>query len=162
MKWAVRLLVLAGLIAAGYWAWTVAFPNPGREVRRRLERLARLASFPANEGQLTKLASVQKFGGFFSDQVVVNLHVSGEEPHVFNNRDELVQALQAARMGLTSVQAMFTGPNIEITPGKQEAIIGVILTADVNGEKDSVVVDLKINMKKIDGDWVITHVESVQ
>jgi hypothetical protein len=162
MKWAVRLVIIAGLAAAGYWAWTVMFPNPRAVVWRRLEKLAEIGSFATNEGQLTKLAAVQKMGGYFSDQVVVNVHVSGEETHEFYNRDELVQALQAGRMSVNSVLVKFKGPKIEITPGNQEAIIGVALTADINGEKDAMVEDLKIEMKKIDGDWLITHVETVQ
>ncbi len=88
--------------------------------------------------------------------------MAGEETHEFYNREELVQAIQAGRMSVNSVLAKFKSPKIEITPGNQEAIIGVVLTADISGEKDAVVEDLKIEMKKIDGDWVITHVESVQ
>jgi hypothetical protein len=162
MKWAVRLVMVAGLAAAGYWAWTVLSPNPRTVVWRRLEKLAEIASFPANEGQLVKLAAVQKMGGYFSDQIVVNVHMTGEETHEFYNREELVQAIQAGRMSVNSVLVKFKSPRIEIPPGNQEAIIGVALTADINGEKDTVVEDLKIEMKKIDGDWLITHVETVQ
>ena len=162
MKWAVRLIIIAALAAVGYWAWTAMFPNPRAVVWHRLEKLAQIASFSAGEGQLQKLAAVQKMGGYFSDQVVVNVHMTGEETHEFYNREELVQAIQAGRMSVNSVLVKFKGPRIEITPGSQEAIIGVALTADINGEKDSVVEDLKIQMKKVDGDWLITHVETVQ
>lgn len=162
MKWAVRLVILAGLIGAGYWGWTVMFPNPRAVVWHRLQKLAEITSFPADAGQVAKLVAVQKLGGYFSDQVVVNVHMTGEETHEFYNREELVQAIQAGRMTVNSVLVQFKSPRIEITPGKQEAIIGVALTADINGEKDAVVEDLKIQMKKIQGDWVITHVETVQ
>jgi hypothetical protein len=162
MKLAVRLLMLAGLIALGYWAWTAAFPNPRKVVWHRLEKLAQLASFPPNEGQLAKLANVQKIAGYFSDQVTVNVDVSGVEKVEYNNREDLIQALQGARMATSSVKAKFLGPKIEMTPGNLEAIVGVALTADVSGEQNALVVDLKIEMKKIDGDWLITRVESVQ
>jgi hypothetical protein len=162
MKLAVRLLMLAGLIALGYWAWTAAFPNPRKVVLHRLEKLAQLASFSPNEGQVAKLANVQKIGGYFADQVTVNVEVQGVEKFTFNNREDLIQALQGARMATSSVKAKFLGPKIEMTPGNQEAIVGVALTADVSGEQNAVVVDLKIDLKKIDGDWLITRVETVQ
>jgi hypothetical protein len=162
MKWVVRLLLLAGAIALGYWAWTVAFPDPRKVVRRRLEKLAQAASFSANEGQITKLANIQKLGGFFSEQVVVNVETTGTDKYAVNNRDELMQGIQAARMSLSSAQAKFVDPKIEMTSGDQEAIIGVVLTVDVGGDKDTVVDGLKIDMKKIDGDWLITRAESVQ
>ena len=79
MKLAVRLLILAGLIVLGYWAWTVAFPNPRKAVWHRLEKLAQIASFSENEGQLTKLASAQKFAGYFSEQVTVNVDLQAGE-----------------------------------------------------------------------------------
>jgi hypothetical protein len=162
MKLAVRLLILAGLAALGYWAWTVAFPNPRKVVWHRLEKLAQIASFSQNEGQLTKLASAQQIAGYFSDQVTVNVDLQGVEKVNYNNREDLVQALQGARMLASSVKAKFLGPKIEMTPGNQEAIVGVALTADIGGEQNAVVVDLKIEMKKIDGDWLITRVETVQ
>ena len=162
MKLAVRLLIVAGLIALGWWAWTVLFPNPRKEVWHRLEKLAQLASFPANEGQLAKMVSVQKMTGYFSEQVVVNFKVSEPELRTFNNRDDLMQAVQAACMASSSVRAKFHDPNIELTPGNREAIVGVALTADINGEQNTVVEVLKVEMKKVDGDWLITHVEAVQ
>ena len=162
MKRAVCWLILAGLIALGYWGWTTAFPNPRKEVWHRLEALAQLTSFSAGEGPVTKLASVQKIAGYFNDQVTVSVEVQGVERAEYNNREDLVQALQDARMAAGSVKAKFLDPKIEMTPGNQEAIVGVVLTADIGGEQNAVVVDLKIKMKKIDGDWLITRVETVQ
>ena len=162
MKLAVRLLILAGVIALGYWAWTAAFPNPRKAVWHRLEKLARLVSFSPDEGELAKLADAQKLAGYFSEQVTVNVEVQGVEKVAYTNREDLIQQLQGARMAVSSVKAKFLGPKIEMTPGDQEAIIGVALTADIGGEQNAVVVDLKIEMKKIDGDWLITRVETVQ
>ncbi len=160
-KLVVRLIWAAALIALGYWAWTAAFPNPRKAVRRRLEKLAQLASFSANEAPLAKLANLQKLAGFFSEQVVVNVDAPGEGAHVFNNRDELMQAAQAVRMTASGVQAKFADPNIEFTAGNQEAIVDVAFTADIGGEKDAVVEELKIDLKYTGADWVITRVESV-
>jgi hypothetical protein len=162
MKLAVRLLILAGLAALGYWGWRAAFPDPRKVVWHRLEQLAQITSFPPNEGQIAKLANVQKLAGYFADQVTVNVEVQGVEKAEFSNREDLIQAMQTGRMAAGSVKAKFLGPKIEMTPGDQEAIVGVALTVDINGEQNTVVVDLKIGMKKIGGDWLITRVESVQ
>lgn len=162
MKLAVRLLILAVLLVLGYWAWMAAVPNPRAVIRRRLEKLAQIASFSQDEGPGTKLANVQKIGGYFADQVTVNVEVQGLDKAEYNSRAELIQSMQAARMAVGSVQAKFLGSKIEMTPGNQEAIVGVVLTVDINGEQNAVVVDLKIGMKKIGGDWLITRVETVQ
>jgi hypothetical protein len=162
MKLALRLLMLAGLLALGYWGWRAAFPDPRKVVLHRLEKLAQIASFPPDEGPVAKLANVQKLAGYFADQVTVNVEVQGVEKAEFSNREDLIQAMQAGRSAASSEKAKFLGPKIEMTPGNQEAIVGVALAADINGEQNAVVVDLKIEMKKIGGDWLITLVESVQ
>ena len=40
MKLAVRLLMLAGLMALAYWGWRAVFLDPRKVVRQRLEKLA--------------------------------------------------------------------------------------------------------------------------
>jgi hypothetical protein len=160
-KLVTRLIWAAALIALGYWAWTAAFPNPRKEVRRRLNKLAQIASFPADESPLAKLANLQKLAGFFTEQVVVNVSAIGEGTRLFSNRDELMQAAQAARLSVNGFRAKFADPNIELTHGNEEAIVDVAFTADIGGEKDSLVEELKIEMKKTGGDWLINRVESV-
>lgn len=160
-KLAVRLVIAVVVLAAGYWAWTTLFPNPRKLIRQRLNKLAQTASFSSGEGQLAKLARAQKVANFFSDQVVVNVHVPGGEGGEINSRADLLQHAQAAYMMLNGVKAKFADPNIELPPGKEDAIVDVVLTADIGTEKNAVVEELKFDFKKIDGDWLITRVESV-
>ena len=103
----------------------------------------------------------EKVANFFSDQVVVNVSAPGVESPEINSRDDLLQHAQAAYMMVSGLKATFSDPNVELTPGNEEAIVDVAFPADVSGEKDAIVEELKFGLKKISGDWLITRVESV-
>jgi hypothetical protein len=162
MKHLFRLLAVAGAVLLVWWAWTVFFPSPRTAIRHRLTQLAKLASFSPNEGDLTRLMNVEKIGGFFSEQVEVKIEVPGYPTVVFNSRDELKQAALGARSTIRGMKAEFPDMQIEVTPGNQAAIVDLTLMADVGDEKNAVLQELKFNMKKVDGQWVITHVETVK
>ena len=57
MKNLLRLILLALLIAVGFWVWNILFPNPQKIIRHRLNKLAQLASFAPNEGNFSRIAS---------------------------------------------------------------------------------------------------------
>ena len=161
MKLGVRLILFVFLLGLGYWAWTVYFPNPKVEIRHGLDRLAQLASFDAEEGALAKLADAQKLAGFFTQNVQIKVAVPGVVDRDFDNRDDLIQAAVAARSAVKSLKARFSDMNIEVTPGKGEAIVDLTLNADVGDEKDSIWEGLKFSLKKIHGHWLITRIDTV-
>src|SRR5581483_12123602 len=97
MKNLLRLICLAVLIALGFWAWNILFPNPQKVIRHRLNKLAQLASFSGNEGNFSRVASIQQMGNYFTDNVELTVDIPGVESHTFNGRAELMQAAMAAR-----------------------------------------------------------------
>jgi hypothetical protein len=162
MKRLFRLLAVAGVILLGWWAWTVFFPSPRAAIRHRLTQLAKAASFPAAEGDLARLMNVEKLGGFFSPDVEVKIDAPGYPGVVLHNREELTQAALGARSMVRGIKAQFPDMNIEVTPGNEAAIVDLTLMADVGDEKNAILQELKFNMKKVDGRWVVTHVETVK
>ena len=56
MKLLVRAVAFLALAALGVWLWLVLFPSPETVVRHHLEKLARRASFSADEGELVPQA----------------------------------------------------------------------------------------------------------
>lgn len=153
--------MLLGVCALGWWAWHACFPDPKAEIRRRLDRLAQLASFGPNEGAVAKLADAEKLGGYFIENVQIKLSAPGMEEYSFDNREELIQAAFAARSAVRSLKARFSDMKIELTPGKAEAIVYLTLNADVGDDKDSIFQGLKFNIKKVERNWLITRIDTV-
>ena len=160
MKYFVRLVILILLLALSYWAWGFFFPNPQKIIHQRLDKLARLASFGPHEGNIAHVAAIEQIRPLFAKSVEVSVNIPGES-HTFNDRDELMQAALAARSSLTSLKIQFEDINTALSAADQSAIVSLTVKASVNGEQDAVVEQFKIIFKKINGDWVISHVETV-
>ncbi len=162
MKVLVRLLFLASAIALGFWVWNIFFTNPKTVIRNRLNKLAELASYSAHEGNVSRVVSIEKMGGFFTENAKVVVDIPGGETHTFESRDELMQAALAVRAGASNAQVKFLDPNFEMDSGGQSALVDVTLQVKIDGDADAIVQELKFTVKKIKGAWLITHVETVK
>ena len=162
MKIATRLILLAVLVALGFWLWSVLFPNPQKVIRNRLNKAARLASFSASEGNIARVANIEALGTYFTDEIEIKVDVPNYESHTFTRREELTQATMAALSVVGSVKADFPDITVDLDAGNQTATASVTLRVDINGEKNSVIQELKIYLKKVNGDWLIYRLDTIR
>jgi hypothetical protein len=162
MKMALRLVLLAALIAAGFWLWTILFPSPENIVRRRLAQAASEASFKSGENPLVSAARAETFAGFFSTNVEVDINLPEHGQHNFVGRDEIMQAAAGAHSAVSSLKVEFPDMNVTVGPDKLSAVADATLKVQAAGEKDFYVQEMKFTFQKIGGDWLITRVETVR
>lgn len=161
-RWLLRVIILAAICAAGYWAAGVLFPSPERVIRKRFAEVAKLVSFSANEAALAKLFNTQKLSGYFSPDVEVVLDVPGRFQNSIVGREELVRAAVAARNHVTALKVDFPDVIVTVSPDRQTATANVTVTAVIAGERDLFVQELKCNLRKLSGDWLLTRLETVK
>ena len=162
MKIIFRLVLAAALIAFGVWMWTVLFPSPEKVIRKRLVGLANAASFSSDEGNLVRLAGAQSLGGFFSVDVQVDIDVPGHVQERLMSRQEITQAALTARSAVAALKVKFPDINITVAPDKQSAVANLTLEARVSGQPDLIVQEMKFTLQKIEGRWLVTHIETVR
>ncbi len=162
MKIAFRLLLLAAALALGVWLWTVLFPAPEKVIRQRLAKLARTVSFSGNESQIMRLAGARNLAGFFSTNIEINIDVPGRVHHSFMGREEITQAALAARSGTGSLTVKFPDIEVTVAPDRQSAVADLTLEANIPGEPNPIVQEMKFTLQKTDGEWLITRVETVR
>src|ERR1700722_2373103 len=162
MKIVIRLVLLAAFIAIGFWLWSALFPSPEKVIRNRLNKAARLASFTAAEGNIARVANIEALGTYFTDEIEIKIDVPNYESHTFTRREELTQAALAARSVSSSVKADFPDITIDLDAGGQTATASVTLRVDINGEKDAVIQELKIYLKKVNGDWLVYRLDTLR
>jgi hypothetical protein len=162
MKIVFKLVLLASLTVFGVWLWFALFPGPEKAIRNRLAKLAHTVSFSKSEGNLARLASGESVSGFFSTNVEVTINLPGEEQHTFAGRDEITQAALAARGYTTDLNVNFPDVNVTVAPDKQSATADLTVEATVSSERDAIVQEMKFTFRKIDGQWLITQVETVR
>lgn len=162
MKLVSRLLLLAALIAAGVWLWTIRFPSPETIVRKRLAQIASEASFTSSENPLVLAARSENLAGRCSTNIEVNIDVPEfDRPLALSGRAEITQAIAGVRMHLSSLKVEFPDVSVTVTPDKQSAVADVAVKVQAAGEKDFNVQEMKFTFQKIGGDWLITRVEAV-
>ncbi len=162
MKKVFKIFVLAALVALGVWLWMVFFPSPEKVIRHRLSKLAEQVSFSPDEGSLARIAGAQGVGGFFSTNVEVNINVPGHEQFSLISREEITQATLASRMKVNGLVVKFPDVIVTVMPDKLNATANITLEATLAGDADTIVQELKVTLQKIDGQWLITHVETVR
>jgi len=162
MKVLVRLLFLASAIALGFWTWNFLFTNPKTAIRNRLNKLAELASYTAQEGNVSRVISIEKMGGFFTENAKAVVDIPGGETHTFESRDELMQAALSVRGAASNAQVTFLDPDIKMDSGGQMALVDITLQVKIDNDADAIVQELKFTMRKIKSAWLITHIETVK
>ncbi len=162
MKIIFRIVLLAALAALGVWLWTVLFPGPETVIRQRLMKLARTVSSSPNESDLTRLAVARSVAGFFSTTVELNVDLPELGQHHSLDREEITQAALMARSRAGGVRVKFPDINITVAPDKQSAVADLTVEANISGEHDSIVREMKFTLRKTDGQWLITRIETVR
>jgi hypothetical protein len=161
MKIIIRIVLLAALAALGIWLWTVLFPRPEKVIRRRLTELARTVSSSANESDLTRLATARNVAGFFAATVELNVDLP-ELGQRTMDREEITQAALMGRSRAGGLLVKFPDINITVATDKQSAVADLTVEAKASGERDSMVQEMKFTLRKTDGQWLITRIETVR
>jgi hypothetical protein len=162
MKIFLRLLLLAVIVVAVIWLWTVFFPGPEKIIRQRLAEVARRASFNANENPLAALGDARKLAAFCSPTLQVKLAAPANVEHTFESRDEIVQSDLAARTAFGgSLKVEFVDVLVTVAPDKQSAAADLTARMQSAGG-DLNVQEIKFTLQKVDGQWLITRAETVR
>jgi hypothetical protein len=162
MKPIIRLILLAGLVALAFWSWAFFFPSPKKVIEKHLVKLARLASFSSKDGNFKRLADTERIGSLLAPNIHVVLDLPGGRGQTFDNREELLQAVMAARPAVKDLQAQFTDIAINVNTEKQSAVALLTIKAKIGGEPDLLIALLKFTFANTNDDWLITGLETVK
>lgn len=161
MKIVWRVLALAVLAALGFWLYTIFFPSPEKLIRRRLTQVEELASFGKGEGLIPAALSVQKLGECFAPEVEIFVDWR-EGEHVIAGRDEIRERAAAVRQAFRALTVEFLDKTVSLGADKESADVALTARVKVPDEKDFFVQEMKFTLKKINGEWLITRVQTVK
>lgn len=162
MQKSLRLILVAILIALGFWAWRALFPSPEKVIRSRLRKLAATSSFEVGSGTIPKAYKASQIPDYFTRDVVIHVNAPGYEPLSIEDRNELQQYVTAGFNRLTGLKIEFLDINVKLGPDKQTAVANLTGKATVNGERDFSVQEFNFMLRKVDGKWLIYRVETVK
>jgi hypothetical protein len=115
--------MLAVVVAAGVWLWTIFFPSPEKIIRRQLAEIASDVSFNSNESPLIGVAHAQKLAGFCVPNMTVKLDAPLNLQRTFESREEIAQLVLAVRSVLGGgLKVEFLDVNVTVASDKQTAL----------------------------------------
>jgi hypothetical protein len=162
MKTVFRLVLLVLLAALGWWLWTVMFPNEEAVIRKRLNRVATLMTFNSKEGTIARIANVEEVADLFDREVEIVVDTPAHSQQHVTGRDELRQNALGVRMALTGLTVKFLDLNVSIAPDRTNATVQLTGEARVPGDRDLFVQELKFELRKVEGKWLIVRVATVR
>ena len=160
-EWSIRVILLAALVALGFWGWHVFFPSPEKVIRKRLGELAKAASFSSQEGLLAKAWNASVLGEFFTPDVQVTVDVPGIQ-HTISGRDELLQAVVGARSTVSSLTIEFPDIRVSVAPDKQSAVVNLNAKGKVSGQREAYLQEFRLRLIKVKRDWLINQIETAK
>lgn len=162
MRILLRVLLLAALLAAGYWLWTVFFPSPETVIRKRLNKVAELASFNSGENTIVGGANILQLMSYFTSNIEIVVDTPAQSRQTLTGNDELQTAVLAVRQSVRGLKVEFLDQSIQLAPDKTEATVNLTGRARVPGDRDMFVQELRFFFRKVEGKWLIYRVETVR
>ncbi len=161
-KWVWRVVALAILASLSLWGWRILFPRPEEVIRKRLNDLARAVSSSGSEGVVVKAAKAQAVVAYCTPDVEVVVDVPGYPHHEIHGSAELLEAAAAVRTYRPGFKVQFLDIVVTVAPDQNSAVADLTARGDMPRERDFSVQELRFKMKKVDGKWLVSHVETVQ
>jgi len=162
MKIAIRLALLGVLLGLGFWLYTVFFPGPEKVIRKRLAKVAQLASIRQGQGLLSRAASIQELANCFDSMVEITLNWRGRSDHSLAGRDEIIEAAKLAHGQFKTLEIEFLDMNVMLAPDKQSATVNLTAKVTSSDNRDFQVQEFNVTLKKVNGEWLIFKVETIR
>lgn len=162
MKIASRLVLLAILGVLGFWLWTVLFPSPEKVVLKKVSSLAATATVSAGDGTITRATKVSSLISYFSTDAEIHYDIPGVGARSITGRDEIREMAAGGFANVKTLKVQFQDATAQVAPDKQSAEVNCTARVSAEDTKDFGIQELRFQLKKIKGDWLITRVETVK
>jgi hypothetical protein len=162
MKTAVRLVLFAALAALGFWLWMVMFPTAEKVILKRMASLASTATFNASDSNINRASKAASLVAYFSEQAEIIIDVPGWGSRTLGNKDEIREAAYGGFAALPGLKVSFLDTTVRVGADKATAEVSCTARIFVGNDKDYGVQEIHFKLKKTDGNWLITRVETVK
>jgi hypothetical protein len=152
-------LVIGGFLLLVY---NRMFPNNEKQIRKMLTGLATAASIPAKPGPVAALMALDRIQSSFTPGVKVSIESQGGYQHTFSDRSELMEVVKGAWANFRSIDVQFFDVNLVVGPSKETASAHLTLKVTQTGQRDFFFQELKMEFQKIENNWRISKVATVE
>jgi hypothetical protein len=162
MKIIIRLMLLAVLGGLAFWLWTVLFPSPEQVVLKKIATLAANANIAAADSNLNRAGKAARLVAAFANDAEIVMEVAGVGTKTWSGHDEIQEAAMGGFATVTALKVQFLDLTARVGPDKKTADVSCTAHVNTGDSRDIGIQELHFELKKIDGDWLITRAETVK
>ena len=160
MRTVMRLALVLALAGLGYVLYSWYWPSDEGRIRDALDDLAATVSEPGGDG-LGQMARAARLGGFFAQDVVVDL---GRPYTRIEGRDTIMALAAKVQVPGEGMDVRFVDVTVEVAPGGADAVVHLTATVASRGrplENSLDAKELEMTWRKVDDTWLIARVTGV-
>ena len=154
--------ILLVFVGVAVWLGMRLSASPERQIRTRMADLQRLVSFRVSDGNLAKLASLEKLGSLFTKDAEILVDAPGVPRATLSGRDSIMQAAAGARQAVGDLKVEFLDVTVMLAEDQQSAVVETIAKARELGEKDFWIQEVRFKWIQTEEGWLISLVETVR
>lgn len=164
-RWVLVLLTTVAL-GLGWFFREALFPSEVSRIQQHLIQLASDVSFGPQEGNMAAVRKVSAVTDRFAADASIEVDVLAMGSFHLTGREEIQQALWAARRMARRLHLKFHDIVVQLAEGKQSADVHLTATAEAEGrgrnQEGFDAVEFGFQLRKWEGKWVIQRVSTIQ
>lgn len=158
IKWVLFSAFVLGFIV---WLVNISLPTEEDRIHNRIGGLLRVLDTMPGDSTLKRVAQVERVIDYFTPDVVVRLQGSTAlEDSV--GRDALMEAVRATIMGANRLRIERYDTRTKVAPNQVEGTVTMTVFGYFNDRQNPNVQLVRLAMRKQEGEWRISKVETVQ
>jgi hypothetical protein len=158
----VNTFMAGAALAILVWGGMRFVPNDENLIRKKLGQLAQTASVKPGQSMISRANSLNRLRDYFSPDVLIEIDDWGQRAVTVHGRNDLISLASAAQPHLREAKFKFVDLSVQVEKNRNEASALMTVLGDLNGERYAISQVLKMRLEKIEGEWLISRVETVQ
>jgi hypothetical protein len=162
MRRGLGLVALVAMVVLGFLAWRWLFPPDEVVIRKMVRAAAAAVSWEQGAGNFSRLAAANRLVGLCTPEIEILLDARGAGSERVQGRDALRQAIVAVRSRAAWLQVAVEGVELMVSESKDSATVLLAAAVRAEGTREPVLLNYKLSMRKVGGEWLIDRVEPVR
>lgn len=132
--------------------------GPEKAINNQLDRVAELVSFDTPEPQLEQIGKGRKFSNLFTESTYL---IAWPGKSAVTTREQIMGFFVSLRRMTSSADVSISNRKITLESGDRTATVTVNVTGKISlaGEQERHSGQYRMEMEKVDGEWLIATVE---
>ena len=154
-------MVLALLGMGGCRVYQILFPGDEARILELLEKVDEAATFKASTKPLSQMGNAAELAGFFTEDVEIQAKGPRGGMRRISGRTQLQQIAMSAQSMIGGLDVRFEDVIVELGKSDDEAACRLTAIANQGGDPNPWVQILQFGFRKVDGEWMVARVETV-